>query len=128
MPDSAALLQQVVRCQKILGVIILDLLQRTVFPVLGFLALRDGISHLEIGLVGITVAEKEVAFQRADSADTDTVSSAFCVKIRDVLQNRAVIDAVVRVVAEVEAKIREIVFLFSLQGTLGFHVEAVTLI
>lgn len=126
VPNPAALLQQIVRCQHVLGVIIADLLQRSVFPILGFLALRDCIRDLEIGVICVPVAENEIAFQCTDSSDADAVSAAFCVEIADILQDRPVIDPVVCVVAKVKAQIRQIVFLFPFQRTFGLHVEAVT--
>ena len=128
MQDPAALLQEVVCRQQIFGIIVLDHFQRTVLAILSVSALRDSVGHLKISVVGLQVTEDEVTFQRSDPSHTDTVSSAFRVEIRNVLQHGAIVDAVVRVVTEIKAQIGEIVFFLALQRSFGLHIEAVTFV
>lgn len=119
----AAFLLEPVRCQQVFRVIIAYLLQRAVLPILGLAALCDRISDLNVGIIQIPIPENEVAFQFADPADADLVSAAFRVEMHNVFEYGTVVHAVIRIIAEIEAQVGNIVFLFALDRPLGLHIE-----
>ena len=102
MDDPAPFLKQVVRRHDVLGVIVVDRLKGTVFPVFGLLAREDRHSDLDVGIVHLRAPQDEIAFEAADPSDADGASFALSVEVDDVLKAWAVVDPVVRVQGKIE--------------------------
>ena len=110
---TVALLQQKISGHQELRVIVTYLLQRTILPVLCLSTCRYGVSDLNIGIILLRIAENKVTFQITDSPNADATALTFSVKIYQIFQNRTIVDAVVRIIAEIETQIGKIILLFS---------------
>ena len=125
MLDTVALLQQKISGHQVLRIIVPYLLQRTILPVLRFSACCKSVGDLNIGIILFRVAENKVTFQITDPPDAHAATLAFGVKIYQIFQHGSVVDAIVRIIAEIEAQIGKIVFFLSMKRTFGFHIKTV---
>ena len=65
------LLNKIISGYQILGIIILYLLKRPVFPVFCFYAVHDRHSDLNIGIIKIIPVKDKITFKFAEFSDTD---------------------------------------------------------
>ena len=96
-------LNEIVSGQKVFGIIISDVLQRTIFPVFGIETVHDGHSYLNVGVIDRISLKDKVTFQFSDSADTDVVTFGPCVYVYNIFQHRAVIDPLIRIQSKIES-------------------------
>ncbi len=101
MPDPISPLDYVTPGHDKFGIIVCDLFQRSVFTLFRFTAVHDRHGHLNIGILHLLIAQDEITFQLADSANAYRIILGFCIGINDILQYRTVVDAVIRVHGEV---------------------------
>ena len=73
MLDSVSILQYIISCHNIFGIIIPDLFKRRILPVFSHFAFIYGISNLNIRIIQITVSENEVTFKLSYSSDADHI-------------------------------------------------------
>ena len=124
MNDAVPLLNGIASRQQVLGVVVPDLLERTVFALLCCPVGHDGHGHLNICVSHLRVSQNEIALQLPDASDADLATLRERVAIDDVLKDGPVIDAVVGVEGEVEAQVRQVVLLLAPQRFSRLQVEA----
>lgn len=110
--------------QQVLGVVVSDLFERAVFTLLGGLVGHDGHCDLNVCVAHLRVPEDEVAFQLSNAPDADLATPRASVAVNDVLEDGPVVDAVVGVEGEVEARVRQVVLLLTAQRFSRLQVEA----
>ena len=71
---AAPVLNEIVPCQQILGIIIADAFKRTILALLRIEAVHNCHSHLYIGIIPIVLSQDKVTFQFSDTADTDIIT------------------------------------------------------
>lgn len=124
MNDAVPKLDGVASRQQILGIVVSDLFEGAVFALLGGPVGHDGHCHLNVCVAHLRVSEDEVTFQLSNAPDTDLETLRTSVAINDVLEDGAVVDAVVGVEGEVEAQVRQVVLLLASQRFSRLQVEA----
>ena len=123
MDDAVALLDGIVAREDVLGVVVANLLKRGVFAVFGLAVVHHRHARLHVGVAGIAPAEDEVAFNRSDAPYACRIAEGTGVGVDYVFKRRPVVDPVVGIGGEVEAKVGQVVFLFSPDGSAGLEVE-----
>ena len=103
MNDAVPLLNGIASRQQVLGVVVFNLLERSIFALLGGPVGHDGHRHLNVCIAHLGVSEDEVTFQLSNASDADLATLRESVAINDVLKNGPVVDAVVRIEGKVEA-------------------------
>ena len=124
MDDAIALLDGIASRQQVLGVVVPDLLERTVFALLRCPVGHDGHGDLDVCVSHLRVPQDEIALQLSDAPDADLATLRASVAINDVLEDGPVVDAVVGVEGEVEAQVRQVVLLLTSQRFSRLQVEA----
>ena len=124
MDDAVPLLNGIASRQKVLGVVVSDLLERAVFALLGGPVGHDGHCNLNVCVAHLWVSEDEVTFQLSNAPDADLATLRASVAVNDVLEDGPVVDAVVGVEGEVEAQVRQVVLLLTAQRFSRLQVEA----
>ena len=104
--DAVTFLNEVATSQDELRIVVAYLLQWRILPVFGLFGSRDSHCDLGIGIVCIALPEDEIAFKRPYSTDTHRIAMDTGIYVDDVLKGRTVVDSVVCVGCEVNAKIR----------------------
>ncbi len=97
MNNAIAMLNQIVSCDEIFRIIVSYAFKWTIFTVLRFKVVHNRHGDLDIGIIRIVPTKDEVAFQFANSSDTDFISFGFGIDIDDILQCRTLIDSRIRV-------------------------------
>ena len=121
--DAVTLLDGIVTCEDVLGIVVANLLQRGIFAVFGLAVVHHGHACLYVGVSRIALAEDEVAFKLSYSPDACCISTGTGVSEDDVFKRGAIVDAVVGVGRKVESEVGKIVLLFSPDGLARFEVE-----
>lgn len=121
--DAVALLDGIVAREDVLGVVVADLLKRSVFAVFGLAVVHHRHARLHVGVAGIAPAKDEVAFKRSDAPYACRIAVGTGVGVDYVFKRRSVVDPVVGIGGEVEAEVGQVVFLFSPDGSAGLEVE-----
>ena len=128
VPDSISLLDHISSGHDKFGIVVCDLFQRPVFTLFRFPAVHDRHGHLHISILHLLITQDEIAFQFADSANAYRVVLGSCIGINDILQNRTIVDAVIRVHGKVESAVGQIVLLLPGQRAAGFQIKAIAAI
>lgn len=71
---AAPVLNEIVPCQQIFGIIIADAFKRTILAFFRIEAVHYRHSYLHIGIIHIILTQYEVTFQFSDPADTDIIT------------------------------------------------------
>ena len=124
MNDAVPLLNGIASCQQVLGVVVFNLLERSIFALLGGPVGHDGHCDLNVCIAHLWVPQDKIALQLSDASDTDLATLRESVTINDVLKDGSVVDAVIGVEGEVEAQVRQVVLLLAPQRFSRLQVEA----
>ena len=124
MNDAVPLLNGIASRQQVLGVVVFNLLERSIFALLGGPVGHDGHCDLNVCIAHLWVPQDEIALQLSDASDTDLATLCESVTINDVLKDGPVVDAVVGIEGKVEAQVCQVVLLLAPQRFSGLQVEA----
>ena len=89
--NSVALLKRVAAGEDVFGIVVLNLLQRSVFPLFCLAAGHHGHAHLNIRIPFVATAKNEVAFKRTDTPDTCGIAMCSGIRIDDVFKDGAIV-------------------------------------
>lgn len=113
MHYAIALLNQIISCNNIFGIVILYAFKRTIFTILGLAAALYRHCNLNIRIPHACASQDEIAFKLSNPPNTCRVTFCASIYVNNVLQDRPVIDSVIGVECEIQTKIRKIVLLFT---------------
>ena len=128
MDDAVALLDGIVAREDVLGIVVANLLQRSVFAVFGLAVVHHCHARLHVGVSGVAFTENEIAFKRTYSPYACRISVGTGVGVDHIFNRRPVVDPVVGIGGEVESEVGKVVFLLASDGTTGFEVESAAFI
>lgn len=105
MKNAVAPLDRIVAREDEFGIVVADLLQRRVLPVLRGLVGHHRYGDLGVCIVCIALTKDEVAFKRADASDADRITVGSRIDINDIFERGTVVDPIIRVGCEVKPKV-----------------------
>ena len=105
MEYAIALLDWVIAREDEFRIIVANLLQRRILPILRGLVGHHRHGDLGVCIVCVALTKDEVAFKRADASDAGRITVGSRIDINDIFERGTVVDPIVRVGCEVETKV-----------------------
>ena len=128
MEYAVASLDWVVAREDEFWIVVANLLQWRVLPVLRGLVKHHRHGDLGVCVVCVALAKNEVAFKLTYTSDADCIAVGARIGINDILKRGTVVDPIVRVGCEVKTKVRQVELLLPSDRASRFQVETIAFV